>query len=304
MTMLRLKQIVLDVRIQPRVAISEEIINRYCQDLIDGDEFPAIVVFHDIPKKKYYLADGWHRVKAAGKAKITDIQCDVRDGDVRAAIWFSLSANRTHGWNDNASDKRRAVMLCIEDNEWQKLTARKIAKGCKVSHFLVNTIYKEIAEAKAKKLQKVEADSTPKKKGKGKQKPTKETVSVFDDTPTVGVKEIWNQKPSHDGEEVRAPYQIPEGMELVEKHSHAETMQNYKETLDQNITLQKLVDSDEPLVEAAKEIHKLKATNKNLESRFHAIMNEKAEAIRHVKSRDAIIKKQNDQLKKLGAEEF
>ena len=59
-----------------------------------------------------------------------------------------------------------------------------------------------------------------------------------------------------------------------------------------------------PLIEAAKEIHKLKATVKNLESRFHAIMNEKAEAIRHVKARDAIIKKQNKVLEKLDPEEF
>ena len=154
MTMLRLKQIVLDARIQPRVAISEEIINRYCQDLIDGDEFPPIVVFHDVAKKKYWLADGWHRVKAAGKAKITEIDCDVREGAVRDAIWFSLSANRTHGWNDNNSDKRRAVMFCVQDEEWQKLSARQIAKGCKVSHQFVNNIHKEIAEDKAKKAKK------------------------------------------------------------------------------------------------------------------------------------------------------
>jgi hypothetical protein len=93
-------------------------------------------------------------------------------------------------------------------------------------------------------------------------------------------------------------------MELVEKHTQEELVQNYKETLDQNVELQKLVDSDEPLVTAAKEIHKLKAKVQSVEARFNSIMNEKAEAIRHVKARDVVIKKQNEALKKLGASEF
>jgi len=249
-------------------------------------------VFHDKPRNKYWLADGWHRVKAAQKAGVVEIGCDVRKGAVRDAILFSLSANRTHGWNDTNSDKRRAVMFCVADTELQLLSARKIARLCKVSHQFVNNVHKEIAEEKAKKAAKVATVATPKKKGKEKQAPT---VSVFDDNP----------EPESD------VFMVPEGMELVDKHSWEETNENYKETLEQNITLQALVDSDEPLAKAAKEIHKLKAKLQHTEDRFNGLMNEKAEAIRHVKARDAVIKtkdalikKQNEALKKLGAEEF
>jgi hypothetical protein len=295
MTMLKLKKIILDAQIQPRVAISQDVINKYCQAHFDGAEFPPIVVFQD--KGKTVLADGWHRYHAAQKAKITEINCDIRVGKIRDAIEFSLSANRTHGLNDSNSDKRRAVMYCINDKEWSQLSARKIAIKCGVSHFFVNAIYKELAEDEPTKEAKVESDSTSEKKNKGEPilvSPVKEKHIFEDDdvvndieSPTISVVPV-----------------IPEGMELVDSHSHEETMENYRETLDQNVALQKIVDSDEPLKKAVSENKKLSAKLNSLESRFDGIMNEKNEAIRFVKMKDGIIKKQNAKLKELGAQEF
>tara|TARA_R110000751_G_scaffold20113_1_gene59366 strand:- start:6063 stop:6641 length:579 start_codon:yes stop_codon:yes gene_type:complete len=192
-------------------------------------------------------------------------------------------------------------MQCIADKEWSQLSARKVAIGCGVSHTFVNSVYKEIAEDKAAKEAKLETVSTPEKKNKGEPilvSPVKEKHIFGDDdeaddvdnnieSPTISVVPV-----------------IPEGMELVDSHSHEETMENYRDTLDQNVALQKIVDSDEPLKEAVSENKKLSAKLKNLESRFDGIMNEKNEAIRFVKMKDGIIKKQNDKLKELGAQEF
>ena len=117
MTKLRLKQITLDKKIQPRVALSQDTINEYCEAHINGDEFPNIVVFED-KKGKFYLADGWHRLKAAEKAKITEMECNVINGSWRDALKYSLSANAKHGLNRSQSDRRLAVETCMNDPEW------------------------------------------------------------------------------------------------------------------------------------------------------------------------------------------
>jgi len=305
MTLLRLKKITLDKKIQPRVALSQDTINEYYEAHINGDEFPNIVVFED-KKGKFYLADGWHRLKAAEKAKITEMESDVIAGSFRDALKYSLSANAKHGLNRSQSDRRLAVETCMNDPEWCQRTARGIAKLCGVSHHLVNTIYKEKADAvalRAKQLAKAEAanksgiNSTSENKDDDKQADNKtaDTKSGFDTSTKTKPKD----KPKAD------KYEPPEGMELVEKHSYQELLVNYKETLDENAALHKMIESNEPMKVAAAELNKVSSKLKILESRMHGLMSEKNEALKMVKAHKAVIDKLNKQVKGFGAtEEF
>lgn len=70
---------------------------------------------------------------------------DIRQGKKRDAILYSVGANASHGLRRTNEDKRRAVMLLLEDDEWKLWSNREIARRCTVSYQLVNDIRKELS---------------------------------------------------------------------------------------------------------------------------------------------------------------
>lgn len=126
---------------QPRATIHQEWVEEYAQDMGDGAAFPPVVVFFD--GTDYWLADGFHRTLAAKALGLVDIDVEVRQGTQRDAVLFSLSANATHGQRRTNEDKRRAVLVLLNDAEWSaKFSNNEIAKLCGVSHTMVNGIRK------------------------------------------------------------------------------------------------------------------------------------------------------------------
>jgi hypothetical protein len=109
----------------------------------EGAEFPPVTVFHD--GKEYWLSDGFHRVYAATNARFAEIDADVRKGTVRDAKLFSMSANARHGKRRTNADKRHAVLMALEDEQWRDLSNIKIAEMCEVTEFLVRKIRDEQA---------------------------------------------------------------------------------------------------------------------------------------------------------------
>ncbi|OAN71265.1 hypothetical protein A8B82_21055 [Sulfitobacter sp. EhC04] len=107
-----------------------------------GDQFPPVVVFFD--GSDYHLADGYHRVASALRNQERKIEADVRKGDKRDAILFSVSANATHGHRRSNADKRSAVTRLLQDEEWSKWSQTDIAKTCNVSREFVNRVSQEI----------------------------------------------------------------------------------------------------------------------------------------------------------------
>lgn len=120
-----------DVRAQPRAAISVDKISEYVEDMQRGDEFPALVVFHE--GEKYWLADGFHRYYAARTLQRPHFDCIVHKGELRDAILYSCGANATHGLRRTIQDKRRAVAKLFDDEAWAKWSDGEIAKQCAVS---------------------------------------------------------------------------------------------------------------------------------------------------------------------------
>jgi hypothetical protein len=137
-----LHQIRTDGGTQPREAIDPEVVKDYSTAMVEGATFPPVVVYHD--GTDYWLADGFHRVRAAEAAGFMEIDCQILQGTQRNAIMFSLGANDMHGLRRTNADKRRAVMRMLEDVEWSAWSDREIARACKVSNHLVASLRSDV----------------------------------------------------------------------------------------------------------------------------------------------------------------
>ena len=89
-------------------------------------------------------AEGFHRLAAAREAELETIACEVRVSGLRDAILHSAGANATHGLRWSNADKRRAVLLLLEDEEWSAWADREIARRCTVSADLVGAMRREL----------------------------------------------------------------------------------------------------------------------------------------------------------------
>ncbi len=130
--------IVADPDLQPRTGMNLETITDYAADMRRGDQFPAVVVFHD--GKTYWLADGFHRYRAARATNAKTILCEVRKGGKREALLYSVSCNAMHGLRRTKDDKRMAVSKLLKDKEWGEWSDREIAKRCHVGHPFVGRV--------------------------------------------------------------------------------------------------------------------------------------------------------------------
>lgn len=123
---------------QSRVQLSEQAVADYAEAMANDEALPPIVVFHD--GSDYWLADGFHRVMAATRAGVQWIAADIRKGTKRDAILYSVGANAAHGLPRTNADKRRAVTMLLEDEEWSQWSDREIAQRCAVHHSFVSRL--------------------------------------------------------------------------------------------------------------------------------------------------------------------
>ena len=130
---------------QSRVSISEETVADYTEVIESNGSawpFPPIVVYHD--GNQYFVADGFHRVLAARRAKRGNIPCEVRKGTAQDALRFGMTANDTHGLRMSQADKRNCVELLLDGDE--KLTRQEIADIAGVTKRTVQRIVCEHRE--------------------------------------------------------------------------------------------------------------------------------------------------------------
>lgn len=96
---------------QPRSSISLDTAYEYGEEMKAGAKFPPVVAFYD--GKSYWLADGFHRVEGAFSADINQIECEVRQGTLEDAQWYSFGVNQAHGLRRTNEDKKRAVKSAL-----------------------------------------------------------------------------------------------------------------------------------------------------------------------------------------------
>jgi len=137
-----LDKIRIDGGTQSRVKIDENVVAQYADEMLNGDEFPPVVLFHD--GQDYWLADGFHRYFANKRINSPGISAEVKDGSVRDAILHGIKANNKHGLRPSNEDKRKGVMTMLKDIEWQDYSNRDVAEICGVSHTFVNAMRKEL----------------------------------------------------------------------------------------------------------------------------------------------------------------
>jgi hypothetical protein len=123
---------------QSRVELDDATVDDYKQAMQNGATFPPIDVYHD--EEKYWLADGFHRLYAAKLVNRTTIAANVHEGTKRDAILHSVGANAAHGLRRSNLDKRRAVEILLQDEEWGKWSDNAIAKQCGVSQPFVSKL--------------------------------------------------------------------------------------------------------------------------------------------------------------------
>jgi hypothetical protein len=128
---LRLELLSRDEGVQSRTGLDEKTVRHYAELMRDGSEFPALAVFDD--GDKLWLADGFHRAAAATRAGLESHACEVRRGARRDAVLYSIGANSAHGLPRSWADKRRAVLVLLDDPEWSRWSNGEIARRAGVS---------------------------------------------------------------------------------------------------------------------------------------------------------------------------
>jgi len=122
-------------REQPRSVLNFETIDEYADLMKAGTKFPTVVVFYD--GESYWLADGFHRVKAAWQCNLGGIDAEIIQGTVEDAKWYSFGVNKSHGLRRTNEDKQRAVKAALEHPKSQALSDSQIAKHVGVDHVTV-----------------------------------------------------------------------------------------------------------------------------------------------------------------------
>jgi len=149
MTRLPISRIRLDGGTQPRAAIHLQTVSDYMNDMANGAEFPPVDVFYD--GSSYWLADGFHRIKAAEKSGRNEIACELHQGTQQDAQWYSFGANKGNGLRRTNQDKQRVVKAALQHPDGAGLSDGQIAAHVGVSDQMVRN-YRRRLEATPKVL--------------------------------------------------------------------------------------------------------------------------------------------------------
>ena len=123
---------------QARERLDRDVIAEYASAMEEGAVFPPVVLFRD--GEQHWIGDGYHRIAAAQRVGFTSIRAEVREGDQRDARLYAASANQTHGLRRTNADKRLAVLILLQDEEWGQWSDRAIARHCGVSPTFVGSL--------------------------------------------------------------------------------------------------------------------------------------------------------------------
>lgn len=111
---------------QPRAVLDFDAIEDYAEAMSGGVKFPPVAVFYD--GDSYWLADGFHRVKAAYAAGFDSVLCEVHQGTIDEAQWYSFAANRGNGLRRTTQDKQRAVKAALVHGRGTTLSDTQVAR--------------------------------------------------------------------------------------------------------------------------------------------------------------------------------
>lgn len=130
--------------LQIRQQIDQGLIDEYTEVIESqgAEALPPVTAFTE-DNGVFYVADGYHRIRAHRAAGKEGVMCQVHQGGLREALLHAVGANASHGLRRTSTDKRAAVAVMLEDVEWSQWSDRRIAKTCNVSDKLVATVRRD-----------------------------------------------------------------------------------------------------------------------------------------------------------------
>jgi len=155
---MKLSSIRIDGGTQLRAETDDETVASYAQDMLAGDVFPPVVVYHD--GIDIWLSDGFHRYLAVQQTGKDEIDSDVRQGTLRDALLYAAEANRKHGLPLSNKDKRRVAEIFLSDSEWAQWSDREIARRTGLSNRFISTMRQELSVNGSQMERKVERNGT------------------------------------------------------------------------------------------------------------------------------------------------
>jgi len=133
---IKLSKIRLDGDTQPRTGINTALVAEYAYLMEAGNaDFPPAIVFFD--GVNHWLADGFHRWHAMNKRGVDGLYCEIHEGTVEDARWYSYAANQAHGQRRSNADRARAVKAALLHPKGAGMSDRQIAEHVGVSHATV-----------------------------------------------------------------------------------------------------------------------------------------------------------------------
>lgn len=141
---LKLSDIRIDGDTQARVALNQDKVKDYADQMRDGRVFDAVRVCFD--GSDHWLVDGFHRYFASKQSGFPDIECEVEEGTQRDAQWSSFGANADHGLQYTSEDIRNIISRIFNDEEWSKHSNNEIAKHVGCSAMTVGRVKKALEE--------------------------------------------------------------------------------------------------------------------------------------------------------------
>ncbi len=127
---------------QSRAALNEEVIAEYTEAMQAGNRFPDIFLVYD--GSSYYVTDGFHRIEAALRAGLQQINASVVAGTIEDAQWQSYSVNKAHGLRRSNEDKRRAVVAALKHPQGAAKSDREIGRHVGVDHKTVASMRQQL----------------------------------------------------------------------------------------------------------------------------------------------------------------
>ena len=248
----QIEEIRIDPDVQSRQKLNCEVIREYSSAYQSGKAMPAVSVFQE--GEWFWLSDGFHRVAAARDAGLQSILCEVRLGDKRTAILFSVGANAHRGLPRSNEDKRRSVRMLLSDSEWNQFSNREIGKIASVSHTLVAAIRNPLI---AERQRENRANSSRKALGLESDSITNKSFSTY-------IKpDLSRGVPSS---KIQASWEVKESID--------QDYEGSKEMSDKDVANLKI-----ELASALTKVQRLKEHNKTLEEHVQRLKIEKDDAL-------------------------
>jgi hypothetical protein len=136
MPTIKISDIDIEASVQVRARIDLDTVADYADHIrAKKPPLPPIVVFGPDSRGKFFLSEGWHRLKAHQAAGRDGIAATIKDGGWREALENALGSNAAHGLRRTNADKRRAVELAFK--HFDKMADTVVAEKCGVSRNFV-----------------------------------------------------------------------------------------------------------------------------------------------------------------------